>query len=1237
MSDSQLLDQPYSPADTAGPIAAHSHPPAGTLVPAMHFSDRDAAPPLPSGVISPDDVPAAPKPQPIPLIRAIMPIVMVVAIVAMVGLMFLSNGTINPMMLVFPIMMLMGIFMMFSPQPGEDTDEMRRTYLRHIGMIRQQARTHAEAQREHEFHNYPDPSDLVSKIGTNRMWERASDDPDFLTARIGLGTAGLCTPIEVSDPGATEDLDPVCAVSLRHAVQDVGIVTDMPVVIQLQAFSAVLLTGGDKAADLLRAMVAHIATFHGPDAVAIQARGDSFGWVKWLPHTNPQALDAAATSIVLIDDTVSPGAVSEILDEHAWTTVIAVNNRSVAVVDRAEEEGLVIHVGAELVVHTVSGGEAIGVPDGLGESEALILSRKITPFYRQLAPGDKTGGSLELPALLGVDDFNPDTIASLWQPRGKWRLRVPIGQDDRGRNLVIDIKESAHGGMGPHGLCVGATGSGKSELLRTLVVALAATHSPHDLNFVLVDFKGGATFLGLDGLPHTSAVITNLSEESVLVERMHDAISGEMNRRQELLRKAGNFANVTEYEAARRSDRPDLEPLPALFIVLDEFSELLGQHADFADLFVAVGRLGRSLHIHLLLASQRLEEGRLRGLDSHLSYRIGLKTFSAAESRQVLGVPDAYHLPSKPGAGYMKADADQLIRFQTAYVSGPLLRPHHVFSQQTGDRIKLWDGWEAIDDDADHTLVADPRGTLVDALVEAATTVARQRNQSAHQVWLPPLPPAIPISDVVASTSEKLNALTAPIGIIDRPFAQRQDTLFVDFNGQKGHACICGGPQTGKTTALRTIMVALAATHTTDDIRFYVLDLAGHDLDSMTMLPHVAGVAHRGETEKIERIIDEVTSFIDKPEPRHTFLVVDGWHVLHAEHETQLDTLGRIAADGLAANVHLLITTPRWTVVRPAIRDLIVQRLELKLSEPLDSLIDRKAQPKIPSAPGRGLSMAGESMLIAQSAQQDIAHVATISAAQPRVPALKMLPKRIELTELERHSDPRNVAIGVGGPLLGPLYWDTTTDQHFVCIGSQQSGKTATISTICQGLTELGRDAARLVVIDHRRSHLGEIAAEMLAGYSASSKETEKLLNQAAITLQERLPGSDITPEQLRARSWWSGPDIFIVIDDYDLLSDMLMAPLMPLMPHARDIGLHIVVGRKSGGAVRAFFQPFLSEIKDQTPMAVILDADKDDGPLFGIRTSAQPPGRGVLVAGGSTQGKIQVALVPTEDQGETK
>ena len=1190
----------------------------GAVVEPITPAEREPAPPLPQGTLNAEPVPAANRPAPVPMLRILMPVVMVAGMAAMVGLMMLGGAGANPMMLILPLMLGMSMLMMFSPPQGEDVDETRRTYLRHLGALREKALANAGRQRAHEFHRHPEPGDLRAQVDGRRLWERGPGDADTLEVRIGLGDTALCTPVQVPDAGAAEDLDPVCAVSLRRTVKAVGTCPGMPVAVQLQAFRFVGIAGPG-AGDLARAMVAQLVVAHGPESVSVEVMGSGWDWLKWLPHTRRP--EQARHRILVVDHTTTTGT-EPYIDDPVWTTIIDVGSRATTALGvRAEQEGLALTADGELSAHTAAGVEKLGVADRLRPEEAVILGRALTRFRR---PDDAAAGAggRDLTSLIGLTDIDQLTPETMWPGREltRQRLVVPIGTTPEGVPVRLDLKESAHGGMGPHGLCIGATGSGKSELLRTLVVSLAATHSPDELNLVLVDFKGGATFLGCEGLPHTSAVITNLSEEAVLVERMFDAISGELNRRQELLREAGNFANVTDYTTARLGGREDLDPLPALVIVVDEFSELLAAHPDFAELFVAVGRLGRSLHVHLLLASQRLEEGRLRGLDSHLSYRIGLKTFSAAESRQVLGVTDAHHLPAQPGAGFLRHDADDLTRFQAAYVSGPLERRDVAALPGAPGRVALFTGWEQFEQAPAAPTVIDDSTTLLDAVVDRARTTARLRGQSAHRVWLPPLPATVELAGV----AEHVGELAAVVGIIDLPYHQRQDPLVLDLSAGGGHVAVCGGPQTGKSTTLRTIVASLAATHATASVRFYVIDLGGDQLTTLNRLPHVAGVAGRGDPERVRRIVDEVAGLVEEPEERHTFLVVDGWHAVANDFEDLLDPLTALAADGPSKRVHLVVSTPRWTVLRPAIRDLITRRIELKLGEAMDSLIDRKAQQKLPALPGRGLDEHGRQMLIALSSNQDLAHITAAAAGQEPVPALRVLPTHVRVQDLEPAA---GITLAVGGPRLTTIAWDPAGSPHLLCVGGQGAGKSTLLATVMAGVAQLGREAARMVVVDHRRAHLGSVDEDMLAAYSATTTATAAVLKDTVATLSARLPGPDITPAQLAARDWWAGPEIYLVIDDLDLVAEHELTRLTELLPHSRDIGLHLVLARKSGGIGRALFGPFLSGVRDQTPAVLLLDADREEGTIFGIRPVAQPPGRGTWQIRGETVGVCQVAV----------
>ena len=304
-------------------------------------------------------------------------------------------------------------------------------------------------------------------------------------------------------------------------------------------------------------------------------------------------------------------------------------------VDRRADEPAELRVRVEMdstggiVLEETRPGGAVGRAraDAADAAPCEALARRLAPLRlaRSQARGRAAlGGAVRLLELLGVSDATAIDPAETWRSRPRaGLLRVPIGRSgarDQGtlaNSLVLDLKEAAEGGMGPHGLLIGATGSGKSELLRTIVAGLAVSHPPELLSFVLVDFKGGAAFAGFDALPHTAGSITNLSSDLALVDRVRAALQGEQERRQRLLRRAGNLDGIAQYHARRAVD-PSLRPLPHLLLVVDEFGELLAARPEFLDVLTAIGRVGRSLGMHLLLASQRLDEGRIRGLESHL-------------------------------------------------------------------------------------------------------------------------------------------------------------------------------------------------------------------------------------------------------------------------------------------------------------------------------------------------------------------------------------------------------------------------------------------------------------------------------------------------------------------------------------------------------------------------------------------------------------------------------------------
>ncbi|MFJ7495168.1 type VII secretion protein EccCa [Streptomyces sp. NPDC097727] len=1256
---------------------------------------------------------------------------------------YLSLG----LMLLASAAMIIGQFMRRTSERKQRLRGERRDYLRYLGQIRKQIRRAVVEQQLALAWRHPEPTALRTLVRTTRLWERRVKDEDFAEVRMAVGDQQLSMKLTPLATKPVEDLDPLTAHALRRFIRAYSTVPGQPVAVYLRSWSRVLMRGDDAARrSLVRAMLSQLAVFHAPEEMWIvvcaadEHRAD-WEWVKWLPHNqHPQEKDGAGPARMVtsafndLEDLLGaefgerPGFDPETPPgrEEPYTVVVldgvavpaghrmdGQGFRNAVVIDLADtlqwrpgRSTLRLDVQPDRVglVRTDRTRKEqttqLGRPDLMGPVAAEALARMIAPYRMRLAASaaEPLAADTELTSLLGIGDLYRHDPQTLWQRAGgASRLRVPIAVGSDGLPVELDIKESAQGGMGPHGMLIGATGSGKSELLRTLVLGLALTNSSETLNFVLVDFKGGATFLGLDELPHTSAVITNLSDEVALVARMQDALHGELIRRQELLRAAGNYSSALEYEKARASGT-ELAPLPSLFVVVDEFSELLSAHREFMELFVMIGRLGRSLGVHLLLASQRLDEGRMHQLESHLSYRIGLRTFSAMESRGVLGVPDAYQLPSQPGSGYLKSGVEALTRFRAAYVSGEYRKRGGAVAQaRVASQVVPWTSGYVVPrtvQPAAAEPVAEEEQETGDTLLSVALDRLREAGPGAHQVWLPPLDLPSPLDELLpplavsaergfaAASWHGSGRLKVPVGLVDKPFEQRRDPLVVDLSKAEGHVGIAGGSQSGKSTLLRSLIASLALTHTPREVQFYCLDFGGGTLSGLSGLPHMGGVASRLDSERISRTVAEVTAvlnhreqfFLDHnidsmatyrrrraagefAEELHgdVFLVVDGWTTLRQDFDQLVPTFNQFATRGLNYGVHLVVTASRWMEMTTQVRDQIATRLELKLGDNMDSVINVRRAALVPRVPGRGLTVEGKLHFLsalprvdASSSADDLTEGVADLVEQisdgwhgPAAPAVRMLPHLLPAAELPapESTGGLRMALGLDEETLSPVWHDFSRTPHLIAVGDTESGKTNLLKLATSAITaRYTPQEAQILVVDYRRELVETVPKEYRLGHAVSLTALEELTGGSQQALKTRLPGEDINPARMRQADWWSGPRLFVLVDDYDMLGgsnafDHPFAPLFEFLALGHEVGLHFVIARSATGAGRGFGDQLLRRLSEVNTPGLLLSCPPSEGYVFSnVKPRNLPPGRARYIAR-SKATLLQTAVVDTPQE----
>ncbi|WP_328350283.1 type VII secretion protein EccCa [Mycobacterium sp. NBC_00419] len=1320
-------------------------------------SRRLPGPQAPKGSIVIEPPPELPRVVPPSLLRRALPYLIVMLIVGMIVAMVATGmRLISPQTLFFPFVLLLAATALYRGSDNkmrtEEVDAERADYLRYLSTIRDNVRAAAAAQRAALLWSHPSPAELVAVPGSRRQWERDPHDGDFLVLRAGLHTVPLDTALRVKDAADEIDLEPLSHSTLSALLHTQRTVRDAPRGIDLTTLSHITVAG-DRAEvrAVLRAWLAQAAAWHDTASLGIalaspDVESPDWSWLKWLPHTDIGGrLDGCgparqlATNIADLMASIGPTLAGRplfgaeqpdpgrhlliVVDDPGQLpedSVLATGLAGVTVIYTGDPEAAAVlgrYPNPEQPFYRVAGGTIsrwesegwqtfVARADQMSQGEAAHLARGLArwdsnPTQPGLRSAANRGASFT--TLLGISDASALDVADVWASRPREvELRVPIGVTATGEPLYFDLKDEAEGGMGPHGLMIGMTGSGKSQTLMSILLSLLTTHSADRLIVIYVDFKGEAGADIFRNFPQVVAVISNMAEKKSLADRFADTLRGEVARRENLLRDMGRliqgsaFNSVAEYEAAGPAAQAagiELPPLPTLFVVADEFTLMLAEHPEYADLFDYVARKGRSFRIHILFASQTLDIGRIRDIDKNTSYRIGLKVASAAASRQIIGVEDAYHVESgreHKGIGFLvPAPGAAPIKFRSTYVDGIYDPPRAAVPYvlpATPEPVLFSAGPVPCHDDVvvaapSETAPASPPRKLIATIGDQLA----QCGPKAPALWLPPLDEPIPLGSVLRNAGVPARQWRWPLGDIDRPFDMRRDPLVFDAASAAGNVVIHGGAKSGKSTALTTFVLSAAELHSPREVTFYCLDYGGGRLRALEDLAHVGSVASPLEPERIRRTFSELAQLLQarQRDPRvhagdpgsrtdgygEVFLLIDNLYAFGRDNTDQFNTRNPLLADvtelantGLAYGIHVVVTTPNWMEVPLAMRDGLGLRLELRLPDPRDSNVRMPGSLRRPAdavphdQPGRGLTMAGEHFLVAQP---DLAAIAQINARHPglHAPPVRLLPARLDPAEVAPvHRGGERVVLGARETDLAPVVYDFAEHPLLMVFGDSRSGKTTLLRHLIRTIRENSTAHDIAFTVFDRRLHLVEEPLFDDNEYSANIDRVTPAVMGLAALLEARRPPAGLPAADLTSWSYRSPGEAvhahYLIVDDVDQIPDgpalsgpyagqRPWTPLLSLLSAAGDLGLRVIVTGRAGGSAHALMtNPLLRRMSDLQANVLMLSGSPADGAkIRGHRFSRLPAGRAKVLGDSDIADHIQLVdpLTPVHSAPESR
>ncbi len=1126
------------------------------------------------------------------------------------------------------------------------------------------------------------------------LWERRAGDPDFLFLRLGWGDTRSRITLKV--PAGGDE-------GLRRLVEDVSTTYEamatVPVSIPLKEVGSVGVAGSpDDVLGLARALLLQVAALHSPEQVMIVAavspsRESEWRWLGWLPHLRPEspALPGDALVTGRVRGRELTDRLLHLLDERRATAQTAygsartIGGASVVAlldadaelprdaVDRLLTEGPAheIHVvwlgkslhelpsacGAVIDLEPYSSAPSVLV---MGEARALpALAPDLAPpavadeMARNLAPIrdlEASAQAADIPRhvsllqLLELDRDPAERMRQQWR-HDDGRLGARLGITAGHQPCAISMRYD-----GPHALAGGMTGSGKSELLQTLVASLAADHSPDRLTFILIDYKGGAAFRDCIELPHTVGFVTDL--DGHLVTRALTSLRAELRYREEVLREHA-CRDLIEFE-----ERYPGEAFPSLVIVVDEFAALKDELPDFVDGMVDIAQRGRSLGIHMVLATQRPAGVISDRIRTNTNLRLALRFSDTSESQDVIGTDDAARPGLPRGRAFMRAGPGILIEFQAAHASGRTLTeggPAPITVRE------LDVGGEPVEEATGRGHDASSPTDLM-RVVTAVREVQRGLGlPPPRRPWLEPLPSVLREADLAPYERAEESPLRVALGLLDDPRRQRQvlSHFHLDLDGT---LLVYGATGTGKTTMLRWIAASLARQLSPDELHVYGLDFATRGLRPLAAFPHTGAIASGDEPERAQRLLTYLRSEVERrktllagvgastlaeynqltrePLP-HLLLLVDGYSGFAAALEdvdfgAPVQMLQSLVSEGRSMGLATVLTGDTASSVPGRITASVSRRLVLRMVSDDEYAfvgLDRALYRDANLPPGRGFvdqqfelqtpivgeRPAGSAQAAALEQLGDDLHR---RFPGPRVPQIRLLPLRLKRSELPAPAEAMEAIPGLlDGQEPVPARLDLRREGHLLVAGPRRSGRSTTLMAIAASLARATPAVPLVLLAPRRQTPL--VGAPWWAAAAVGPDECEQLADRLLSVLRG-VPdpkGVDL-----------SGGAVVLVDDGDEVFEGTAGASLEQLAQAARDADLRLVFASDTQAAHRQFGGVLTQVQRDR--FGILLDADPAlDGTLVGgvtlpRRRGPQPPGRAILVLAGETQ-MLQIAGEP--------